>query len=322
MLPAAIGSGIDFLLFSIPDMTMKNAVESYNEALTAAKAGRFNEAADLLRAAISEDPSHVNSHNVLGKVLIRTGAIREARDCWKRALTLDPANQTARACLQSLKKKRLKKLVRYVAWASGIVAVFVLLLSTNWRVRGIQTELSGLVALLHEQVRSSEDSTRVAPPAAASAPIAPSDRTPERIPVRTVAPTMPTPSWKEEVRTTYEGALRSYQSRKFTRAIAAFREVLNVPHPHALKDNARYWIGECWYGMGKYEQALTAFEKVSTLYPKGNKVLHARIKIAYCHYRLGETAEARQCLIRLQHKVIGDPDADRAIRRLLRWLGP
>ncbi|MCD6334503.1 MAG: tetratricopeptide repeat protein [Candidatus Latescibacteria bacterium] len=305
---------------------MKNAVESYNEALTAAKAGRFNEAADLLRAAISEDPSHVNSHNVLGKVLIRTGAIPEARDCWKRALTLDPANQTARACLQSLRKKRLNRVLRSAAWGSGIVAVFVVLLSTNWQIRGIRAELSELVALLHEQLLSSDDSTRVAPPAAASALIAParvpSDRTPERIPVRSVAPTMPTPSWKEEVRTTYEGALRSYQSRKFTRAIAAFREVLNVPHPHALKDNARYWIGECWYGMGKYEQALTAFEKVSTLYPKGNKVLHARIKIAYCHYRLGETAEARQCLIRLQHKVIGDPDADRAIRRLLRWLGP
>ncbi len=303
---------------------MKNAVESYDEALMAAKAGRFNEAADLLRAAISKDPSHVNSHNVLGKVLIRTGAIREAKDCWKTALALDPANRTARACLQSLRKKRLKRILRSAAWAGGIVAVFVVLLSTNWRVRGIQTELSGLVALLHEQLRSSEDSSKVVPPASASTPIAPtgvpSERAPERIPVRTAVPTMPTPSWKEEVRTTYEGALRSYQSRKFTRAMRAFREVLNVPHPHVLKDSAQYWIGECWYGKGKYERALTAFEKVSTLYPRGNKVLHARIKSAYCQYRLGETAKARACLIRLQHKAIKDSDADRAIRRLLRWL--
>jgi TolA-binding protein len=303
---------------------MKNAVESYDEALMAAKAGRFNEAADLLRTAISEDPSHVNSHNVLGKVLIRTGAIREAKACWKTALTIDPANRTAQACLQSLRKKRLKRILRFAAWGSGIVAVFVVLLSTNWRVRGIQTELSGLVALLHEHLRSSEDSTKVVPPASASTPIVltgvSSERTPEKPSVRSAAPTMPAPSWKEEVRTTYEGALRSYQSRKFTRAMREFMEVLNVPHPHVLKDNAQYWIGECWYGKGKYERALTAFEKVSTLYPKGNKVLHARIKIAYCHYRLGDYSQAREYLIRLQDKAIQDPYAQRAIRRLLRWL--
>ena len=301
---------------------MQNALDGYNEALMAAKDGRFFEAADLLKAAISEDPSHVNSYNVLGKVLIRTGAIREAKDCWKSALTLDPANQTARACLQSLREKRLKRILRFAAWGSGIVAVFVVLLSTNWRVRGIHTELSELVALLHERLLSSEDSTKAVAPIPASEPerIASSEVPSARTPVRPAAGTMPTPSWKEEVRTTYEGALLSYQSRKFTRAMRAFREVLHVPHSHALKDNAQYWIGECWYGKGEYERALTEFEKVSALYPQGNKVLHARIKTAYCHYRLGEHAEARACLIRLQHKAIQDPYARRAIRRLFRWL--
>lgn len=312
----------------VPDMTMQNALDSYNEALMAAKAGRFKEAVDLLRAAISEDPSHVNSHNVLGKVLIRTGAIKEAKDCWKTALTLEPANKTARACLKSLKKRRLKKLVRYVAWVGGIVALFGVLSSTNWSVRGIQTELSELVALLHERLLSAEDSTKVVPPASASTPIVPTgvsfDRTPTRRPVRsavTPAPTpLPSPLRKEEVRTTYEAALRSYESRKLMRAIGKLREVLNFPHPHVLKDNAQYWIGECWYEEGKYERALTAFEKVSALYPKGNKVLHARIKIAYCHYRLGQYGKAKECLIRLQHKVIRDSDSDRAIRTLFRWL--
>ncbi len=303
---------------------MQNALNSYNEALTAAKAGRFDEAVDLLRAAISENPSHVNSHNVLGKVLIRTGAIKEAKDCWKTALTLESANRTARACLQSLKKRRLQKLVRYVAWMGGIVALFGVLMSTNWSVRGIQTEFSELVALLHEHLLSSEDSTQVVPPASATTPIVPTgvpfDRTLARSPVRSEVTLEPIPLRKEEVRTTYEAALRSYQSRKLMRAMGEFGEVLNFPHPHALKDNAQYWIGECWYEEGKYERALTAFEKLRAIYPKGNKVLHARIKTAYCHYRLGEHAEARACLIRLQHKPIQDPYARRAIRRLLRWL--
>ncbi|MCK5381589.1 MAG: tetratricopeptide repeat protein, partial [Candidatus Latescibacteria bacterium] len=260
---------------------MQNALDGYNEALMAAKDGRFFEAADLLKAAISEDPSHVNSYNVLGKVLIRTGAIREAKDCWKSALTLDPANQTARACLQSLREKRLKRILRFAAWGSGIVAVFVVLLSTNWRVRGIHTELSELVALLHERLLSSEDSTKAVAPIPASeperiaSPEVPSGRTPDR----SAAGTMPTPSWKEEVRTTYEGALLSYQRRKFTRAMRAFREVLHVPHSHALKDNAQYWIGECRWGRKDFSGAMDAFRETVERYPDGNKVPDALLKV-------------------------------------------
>jgi len=303
-----------------PKMEM-NALELYNEGLMKARAGQFEEAAELLREAIAKNPSHVNSYNVLGKVLIRTGSFEEAREYWETALTIDPLNRTAWACLQALEKKSARRIVRSVALVGVIVAVFVVLVSTNQGVRGIRTELSELVALLHERLLPSADSPKIVPPAPVSehiaSPAAPSDSSP----VRSSVPTAPTPSWKAQVRATYEAAMRDYGERKFTQAMSKLEKVLSVPHPHDLKDNAQYWIGECWYSKGNYERALTAFEKVEALYPQENKVLHARIKAAYCYYRLGENEKAMEVLTRLQHEPDKGVCAERAIARLLRRLG-
>jgi len=305
-----------------------NALELYNEGLMKARAGEFDEAAELLREAIAKNPSHVNSYNVLGKVLIRTGSSKEARKCWETALTVDPLNRTAWACLQALEKKSARKIVRSVVFAGVVVAAFVVLVSTNWGVRKIHTDLSALVALLNERLGSSPtDSTQVVSPAPSSehrdstssslSPEAPSDSAL----TQASAPTAPMPSWKAEVLATYEAAMQDYKKRKFTQAISKFEEVLRVSSWHDLKDNAQYWIGECWYGKGNYERALKEFEKVERLYPRENKVLHARIKMAYSYYRLGENGKAMELLTRLQREPVKDSCGDRAIRRLLRRLG-
>jgi len=298
-----------------------NALELYNEGLMKARAEQFEEAAELLKEAIDKNPSHVNSYNVLGKVLIRTGSFKEARECWETALTIDPTNRTAQACLQALEKKSARRIVRSVALVGVIVAAFVVLVSTNRGVRGIRTELSALVALLHERLLPSSDSTKAISPAPASEHVASPEAPSDSPPVRSSVPTAPTPSWKAEVRATYGAAMRDYRKRKFTRAMLKFGNVLSVPRPHDLKDNAQYWIGECWYGRGDYERALTEFKNVSVLYPKGNKVLHARIKTAYCYYRLDEDGKARELLTRLQHEPDKGACAERAIGRLLRRLG-
>ena len=316
-----------------------NAIELYNEGLMKARAGQFDEAAELLREAIAKNPSHVNSHNVLGKVLARTGSFKEARKCWETALTIDPLNRTAWACLQALEKRTGRRIVWSVAFAAVFVAAFVVLVSTNQGVRKIHTELSALVALLHERLLSSADlgseadsTETISPtdgvyppdgvrPPPASEHIASTEAPSDSALIRVPAPTAPTPSWKSEVQAAYEAALWDYERRKFTRAMSKFREVRNVSHWHDLKDNAQYWIGECWYAKGDYERALTEFEKVKALYPRENKVLHARIKVAYCYYRLGEDGKAMDLVTRLQREPDKGACADQAIRKLLRRIG-
>ena len=314
-----------------------NALELYNEGLMKTRAGRFDEAAELLREAIAKNPSHVNSYNVLGKVLIRTGSFKEARKCWETALTIDPLNRTAWACLQALEKKSARRIIRAVAFGGVIVAAFVVLVSTNQstnqELRKIHTKLSALFTLLDERLPPSSDpgseaasTEAVSPPDGVHPPPASEHITSTEVSsdstlIRASVPTVPTPSWKSEVQAAYEAALRDYEKRKFTRAMLKFREVRNVSHWHDLKDNAQYWIGECWYGKGNYERALMEFEKVGALYPRENKVLHARIKVAYCYYRLGEDGKARDLLTQLQREPDKGACADRAIRKLLRRIG-
>ena len=56
-------------------------------------------------------------------------------------------------------------------------------------------------------------------------------------------------------------------------------------------DNAQYWKGECYYGMGKFDQGLTEFTKVFA-YRKTEKADDAQLKIARCYLALGEKTSA------------------------------
>ena len=56
-------------------------------------------------------------------------------------------------------------------------------------------------------------------------------------------------------------------------------------------DNAQYWTGECYDGMGKFRQALDAFNLVLA-YAKTEKDDDTQLKIARCHLSLGQKEQA------------------------------
>ncbi len=58
-----------------------------------------------------------------------------------------------------------------------------------------------------------------------------------------------------------------------------------------LADNAQYWKGECFYGIGKFSQALTEFTKVFA-YQKTEKADDSQLKIARCYMAMGEKDKA------------------------------
>ncbi len=97
----------------------------------------------------------------------------------------------------------------------------------------------------------------------------------------------------DEYRQHYIDALSLYQARNFREAIKRFENLLAVDRNNELADNAQYWIGECYYGLEEYEQALNAFRKVFN-FPGSNKLEAAQFKIAYCYLQLGQRSKARQ----------------------------
>jgi tol-pal system protein YbgF len=90
----------------------------------------------------------------------------------------------------------------------------------------------------------------------------------------------------------YSEARNLYEQRRYTEAIAVFQEVLASNDKSSYADNCQYWIGECYYGLGKFEQAIAEFEKVFT-FARSNKSDAALLKLGLCYVRLGERQQAR-----------------------------
>ena len=90
---------------------------------------------------------------------------------------------------------------------------------------------------------------------------------------------------------TYREARAQYGDRQYEMALGRFAEILVAAPQSTLADNAQYWIGECYYGLGKFRQSLTEFTKIFA-YSRTEKADDAQLKIARCYLALGEKDKA------------------------------
>lgn len=104
----------------------------------------------------------------------------------------------------------------------------------------------------------------------------------------------PSPEFKSR----YEKALRIFKARNYGRAISEFNDLLISNQNTSLSDNCQYWIGECYYGLADYNQAITAFDKVFQ-FPNSNKSDDAQLKLGLCYFKLGERNQARTAFTHL-----------------------
>ncbi|MBI2862364.1 MAG: tetratricopeptide repeat protein [Chloroflexi bacterium] len=73
-----------------------------DQAIRLAVENRWEEAIDVNRAILSENPKDVDAYNRLGKALSELGRFREAREAYERALALDGNNIIAKKNLARL----------------------------------------------------------------------------------------------------------------------------------------------------------------------------------------------------------------------------
>ena len=91
----------------------------------------------------------------------------------------------------------------------------------------------------------------------------------------------------------YESARRAYNAKNYRDAVQEFEVLLSENMSHALSDNCQYWIGESYYGLGQYERAVAAFEKVFT-FPKSNKYADSQLKLGLSYMRLNNSLRAQE----------------------------
>jgi len=120
----------------------------------------------------------------------------------------------------------------------------------------------------------------------------------------------------EAAKKDYDEAWRLVERKDFRAAIPRFREFLKKYSNSDFADNAQYWLGECYYGLKEYDQAILEFDAVRRKYPKGDKVPAALLKQGFAFAELGDKVDARLILQELVDRFPQSEEAGRAKQRL------
>jgi tol-pal system protein YbgF len=108
----------------------------------------------------------------------------------------------------------------------------------------------------------------------------------------------PTPAPAMDVASGYDGALAAFREKNFAGAVSAFEALLNGNIREDLADNCHYWMGESYYGMRKYSQAVEQFKMVFD-YKRSEKKDDAQLMIGNSYLAMGDKAAAKDAYNKL-----------------------
>lgn len=300
-------------------MSSRSVTQFYNEGLRQANKRNWRKAVESLKNATNQNGRHVNSYNALGMIYMRHGNNMAAKRYWKKALRIDSGNITARQCLSALNvqapRTRIKRLVRPSAYAIILTALIVSNLVWIRHASELRSKY-GLLNPMASEIQNIEIDRQSQ--LGQADPLGQTDLQSQNIEIDhqsqlgqadlleqtdlqsqnvELANNTRSSITQSQVKELYDQALADCMSRKHSSAIEKFRKILEYPSFHNLKDNAQYWLAECYSAQGKYAQALSEFQKVKEYYPKANKVFDSELMVAYTYCRLGNIKQARQkCL--------------------------
>lgn len=113
----------------------------------------------------------------------------------------------------------------------------------------------------------------------------------------------------------YEAALAKFKARDFHGAIADMEALLNGNVEQKLADNCQYWIGESYYGLKNYKDALRQFTTVLSL-PRSEKKADATLMSGNCQAALGNSAAAKEAFQKVVSDFPTSPSVEKAKERL------
>jgi len=129
-------------------------------------------------------------------------------------------------------------------------------------------------------------------------------------------PSGPAPS----ANTLYENGLRDIQSGKYDLARSEFQDYLKYYSNTDLASNAQFYLGEILYKQKQYNEAVAAYDKVLTNYPKSFKLGPARLKKGLALLDLGQKSAAVREFREVIRAYPGSEE-DRLARAKLKELG-
>ncbi len=148
--------------------------------------------------------------------------------------------------------------------------------------------------------------TQAQPPAAQLAAPAAPGVAPARSAVRT-----------SDAQSAYQAALEQFNGHHYAEAVSQMQALLSSGAPDEIAGHCHYWIGESYYGMKNYDEALKHFQMVMD-YRKSPKLPAAQFMIGNCYAALGDKDSARNAYTRVVTNYPVSSFASKAQARLSR----
>jgi tol-pal system protein YbgF len=174
-------------------------------------------------------------------------------------------------------------------------------------------DLQNTVQSLDAKISGAAPATGTATPTSSNVPVRP-----------TGAGSSPTasalPAGAPSADTLYSNGLRDITSGKYDLANSEFQDYLKYYGDTDLASNAQFYLGEISYKQKKYDEAVAAYEKVLTNYPKSFKLGPARLRKGMALIELGQKPAGIRELREVVRRYPGS-DEDRLARAKLKELG-
>jgi len=126
----------------------------------------------------------------------------------------------------------------------------------------------------------------------------------------------PIEKYTQNERTAYQNAFNLLRAKDYGKAAREFSSFLRTFPNSSLADNSQYWLGECYYGQRRFQEAIDEFERVFALYSSSSKVPASLLKIGYSHLELQQPSMARAVFQQLVRTYPQSPEAIKAHGRL------
>jgi tol-pal system protein YbgF len=120
--------------------------------------------------------------------------------------------------------------------------------------------------------------------------------------------------------TLYSNGLRDITSGKYDLARSEFQDYLKFYGVTDLASNAQFYLGEISYKQKQYDDAVAAYDRVLTNYPKSFKLAPARLRKGMALIELGQKTAAVRELREVVRRYPGTEE-DRQARAKLKELG-
>jgi tol-pal system protein YbgF len=114
----------------------------------------------------------------------------------------------------------------------------------------------------------------------------------------------------------YRRGITLVRQGAYDKAIQSLRDFLRTNRDSPLAPNAQYWIGESYYMLADYYQAILNFNQVRQQHPKSDRAPAAVLKIGLAFQQMGNKSEAKLAFQKVINDYPSSPEAAQAREKL------